>query len=71
LNCVCPCPFLHWVVVFVKDYARQWLKREKEDLYIFAEWVKGVAAVWFLPKQNISLLCNIKIIVKAKLNSGN
>ena len=27
------------------DYARQWAKREKEDLYILSEWVKSVGSL--------------------------
>ena len=27
------------------DYARQWAKREKEDLYTLSEWVKSVRSL--------------------------
>ena len=29
----------------VKDYARQWEKREKEDIYTLSEWVKSVKSL--------------------------
>jgi hypothetical protein len=29
----------------VEDYARQWEKREKEDLYTLSEWVKSVRSL--------------------------
>ena len=29
----------------VADYARQWAKREKEDLIILSEWVKSVRSL--------------------------
>jgi hypothetical protein len=29
----------------VQDYARQWAKREKEDLDILSEWVKSVRSL--------------------------
>jgi hypothetical protein len=29
----------------VADYARQWTKREKEDLYTLSEWVKSVMSL--------------------------
>jgi hypothetical protein len=29
----------------VADYARQWAKREKEDLDILSEWVKSVRSL--------------------------
>jgi hypothetical protein len=29
----------------VEDYARQWTKREKEDLDILSEWVKSVRSL--------------------------
>jgi hypothetical protein len=29
----------------VEDYARQWAKREKEDLDILSEWVKSVRSL--------------------------
>jgi hypothetical protein len=29
----------------VEDYARQWAKREKEDLYTLSEWVKSVRSL--------------------------
>jgi hypothetical protein len=29
----------------VADYARQWTKREKEDLYTLSEWVKSVRSL--------------------------
>ena len=30
---------------FVEDYARQWAKREKEDLDTLSEWVKSVRSL--------------------------
>ena len=29
----------------VEDYARQWAKREKEDLYTLSEWVKSLRSL--------------------------
>ena len=29
----------------VDDYARQWTKREKEDVYTLAEWENGVRSL--------------------------
>jgi hypothetical protein len=42
---------------FVEDYARQWPKREKEDLDILSEWGKSVRSL-------------IEIIVKKKLSGS-
>ena len=41
----------------VEDYARQWAKREKENLVILSEWVKSVRSL-------------IQIRIKKKLNGS-
>ena len=39
----------------VEDYARQWAKREKEDLDTLSEWVKSVRSlIQIIVKKNLS-----------------
>jgi len=38
----------------VEDYARQWAKREKEDLDNFSEWMKSVRSLIQIGIKNLS-----------------
>ena len=38
----------------VEDYARQWIKRAKEDLYTLSEWVKSVRSLIQIRIKNLS-----------------
>jgi hypothetical protein len=53
------CPGFNFKIFIdsVEDYARQWEKREKEDLDTLSEWVKSVRSL-------------IQIIIKRKLSGS-